>query len=314
MKKQIRLFEVLEKGAQQIDNSLLERIIDANAVFADLELNNNILKQLVSDYAKLERENYHLLCKLENQNRTIQEDLIAAGEIQRSLLPEKRIDLPGYKITWDCIQCDQIGGDLINIFPYDDNHSVFYIIDVSGHGPKAAMITVALSQFLLPYGPSARNRDFLAPASIFAELELEFPFERFNSFFTIIYGVLNHKTGKCRICNSAHPYPIINNDSSSNFIEETNPMIGLKLASDWEETELNLAANQKLLLYTDGAFECTNPNNEAFGENRLIKTFSELCAQNRSEILEKLHDQVASFCNGKTFADDYSLLLIERQK
>jgi sigma-B regulation protein RsbU (phosphoserine phosphatase) len=292
----------------------LERIIDANAVFADLELNNNILKQLVSDYAKLERENYQLLCKLQNKNKTIQEDLIAAGEIQRSLLPEKRIDLPGYKITWDCIQCDQIGGDLINIFPYDDNHSVFYIIDVSGHGPKAAMITVALSQFLLPYGPSSQNRDFLSPASIFAELELEFPFERFNSFFTIIYGVLNHKTGKCRICNSAHPYPILNQGKSSQFFEGTNPMIGLNLASEWEETEIDLSEGQKLLLYTDGVFECTNPGNEAFGEQKLIKTFSDLCSQNQAELLKGIYKKVTSFCNGNSFVDDYSLLLIERQK
>ena len=314
MKKQIRLFEALTKEAQQVDRALLENIIDANAIYADLELNNNILKQLVSDYAKLERENYQLLRKIQNKNETIQEDLMAAGKIQRSLLPDEQIDLPGYKVAWNCIQCDQIGGDLINIFPYDDEKSVFYIIDVSGHGPKAAMITVALSQFLLPYGSGTQSRNFLSPASIFAELELEFPFDRFNSFFTIVYGVLNHKTGKCRICNSAHPYPILRRDKSSKFIEGSNPMIGLKLATEWEETEINLSEGQRLLFYTDGAFECTNSNKEAFGEERLIKTFSNLCEQDQTEILDNIYKEVTSFCDGETFTDDYSILLIERKK
>ncbi|MGM0601097.1 MAG: PP2C family protein-serine/threonine phosphatase, partial [Candidatus Rifleibacteriota bacterium] len=219
MKEQTSLFKILGKEAEKIDSLLLERILEAKASYSDLELNNDILKKLVSDYAALEKKNYQLLIELQNKNQTIKEDLIAAGEIQKSLLPDEQLDLAGYKITWDCIQCDQIGGDLINIFSYDQDNLIFYILDVSGHGPKAAMITVALSQFLLPYGPSSQNRDFLSPASIFAELELEFPFGRFSSFFTIIYGVLNHKTGKCRICNSAHPYPILNHDKSFQFIE-----------------------------------------------------------------------------------------------
>lgn len=313
MKNQLILFKTLGQNIKKIDSSLLEQILGANSLISDLEQNNDILKQLVCDYAALEKTNFRLLEELKNKHRTINEDLLAAGEIQKSLLPAQRPALPGYNITWDCIQCEQIGGDLLNIFPYDDENWIFYIFDVSGHGPRAAMITVALAQFLNPHGPSSHSRDFLSPSSILAELELEFPFERFKSFFSIVYGVLHHKSGRCRFCNSAHPYPILADAENVLVSEESNPMLGLKLASEWQETFVDLNPGQKLLLYTDGVVECRSSDNEMFGENRLGKTFLDLCRKNNANLLERLNQEVSGFCSGRPFADDYSLLLIERQ-
>lgn len=312
MKGPVRLFNDLGKEVGKIDDLLLEKILEANAFTTDLQLNNDILQELVNDYANLERLNYKLLEELKTKNRTIIEDLSSAGEIQKSLLPDQQIDLPGYEVSWECIQCDQIGGDLVNIFPYDDENWIFYILDVSGHGPKAAMITVALSQFLSPYGAGSQNREFLSPSAIFSELEIEFPFVRFNSFFTIVYGVLNQKTGKCRICNSAHPYPILVDNDGAHCIEESNPMIGMELTTEWLETEIDLAVGKGIFFYTDGVFECRNNDGEAFGEARLLEAFSDLFQNKRSGILKGLRNKVADFCSDRPFADDYSLLLISR--
>jgi sigma-B regulation protein RsbU (phosphoserine phosphatase) len=313
MKKQISLFNLLNKDAHKVSGELLEKILEANALFADFELNNQILKELVCNYAALEKKNYELLTELKAKNETIIKDLSAASTIQKSLLPQNLPEIENYRFTWECLQCDLVGGDLVNVFLFDNDNLVFYIVDVSGHGPQAAMITVALSQALRPYGPQSKRRNFLSPSDILAELELEFPFERFNSFFTIVYGVLNHKTGKCKICNSAHPYPFLADSDGAKLLESSNPMIGLGLADKWVETEINLDSKQKLFLYTDGVIECRNTNNEDFGETRLLNTYSELCMQEQPDILADINKTVKGFCNGREFADDYSLLLIEKQ-
>lgn len=252
--------------------------------------------------------------ELQHKSNVISGDLAAAAAIQETLLPISAATLENYRVSWECLPCDQVGGDLVNFFAYDDEHLIFYIIDVTGHGPRAAMITVALSQVLSPNSPRNKRKNILSPAAIFAELELEFPFARFNSLFTIVYGVLNHKTGKCTLCNSAHPSPILLDGKTAKEIDENNPMIGLNLVSDWVETNIDLASGQKLFLYTDGIFECRSSEDQEFGEKALFSTFADLCSTNTPNILKDLSTEVASFCSGRPFADDYSLLLIENLK
>lgn len=311
MSRQINLFRLISQDTSKVDDQMLENILDANAAVADLELNNNILKELVCSYAALEKKNFDLMQELQHKTNVIMGDLAAAAIIQETLLPTSPATLENYKISWKCLPCEKVGGDLVKFFDYDNEHLVFYIIDVSGHGPRAAMITVALSQVLSPNGPRNKRKKILSPAAIFAELELEFPFARFNSLFTIVYGVLNHKTGKCTLCNSAHPSPILVDSNKAQMLDENNPMIGLNLVSDWVETTIDLGNRQKLLLYTDGVFECRNADNQEFGEKALFSTFTDLCSQNNPDILKDLSTEVANFCEGRPFADDYSLMLIE---
>jgi sigma-B regulation protein RsbU (phosphoserine phosphatase) len=89
-----------------------------------------------------------------------------------------------------------MGGDIFNMFQLDDDHWGIYMLDVSGHGVQAAMVTVSVSQFLQPNsghllsrksGKSGTTSELRAPADVLVALDTEFPFERFNNFFTITY-------------------------------------------------------------------------------------------------------------------------------
>ncbi|PKL38247.1 MAG: hypothetical protein CVV41_22715 [Candidatus Riflebacteria bacterium HGW-Riflebacteria-1] len=308
-----RLFRLLDSGADKLSAPMLDGILEACAELADLNLNNDILKQLVNDYAQLEQKNYKLLREISEKQQTIEEDLAAAGRIQKGLFPQKLPELEHYCFNWECLPCDKMGGDLINIIPYDEENWIFYIIDVSGHGPRAAMITVALSQFLNPFNRGRSQFDHLSPAETLRELEAEFPFERFESFFTIVYGTLHLPSGNVRMCNAAHPFPLLIDGKSAVFVEENNPVIGLKLTDDWQETQITLSEKNRLYLYTDGLTEARNNLNEQFGEKRLLKAAESLKNLNCNEFVTAIKSSLTDFSEGRIFDDDFSWLLLGKR-
>lgn len=93
--------------------------------------------------------------ELERINQRMKLDLTAAAEIQKSLLPSRPPQVPGISIGWEFRPCDELAGDILNVFQLDEHHLAFYVLDVSGHGVPAALLAVSLSRMLSPEIDSA---------------------------------------------------------------------------------------------------------------------------------------------------------------
>ena len=52
---------------------------------------------------------------------------------------------------WSYEACESLGGDMFNIFRLDERRVGMYVLDVSGHGPSAALQSVTLSHVLTPF-------------------------------------------------------------------------------------------------------------------------------------------------------------------
>lgn len=310
MKLDNKIITSLYDSTETLQDSFLEQILENNAITSDLLQSNELLRQLVDDYAALERKYFLLNRELIHKQEKLTEDLEAAGEIQRTLLPMEIPTLDNFQFVWNYSPCEEMGGDLVNIIPRTNEHWVFYIIDVTGHGPKAAMITVAIAQFLNPYY-SSNKIDFLSPQKVFAELEKNFPFSRFESLFTIIYGTMNIKTGEIVYCNSAHPLPVLSSSSSIETLQDHDAMLGLEISTDFLETRIFLDGQKKLILFTDGLSELTNPEGEQYGEKR----FYDFLRKNQHLPSEKLSIElqrdVAEFSHTAPLKDDLTYLIIE---
>ena len=86
--------------------------------------------------------------ELQNKQKLIEQDLMAAATIQQSLLPEGTPQIEGIKAAWQFEPCEQIGGDIFNLVELDKDQVGLYMLDVCGHGVPAAFMAVAASQFL----------------------------------------------------------------------------------------------------------------------------------------------------------------------
>ena len=224
-----------------------------------------------------------------------------------------------------------MGGDIFNMFQLDEDHWAFYMLDVSGHGVQAAMVTVSVSQFLQSnsghlfrnkLGKSAAGDGFRTPAEVLMALDREFPFERFNNFFTITYMIVNTQTGELRYSNAGHPHSIVMRENGKmEFLQKGGPAIGTGefsllsgKADRFEEGRSRLNPGDKLFVYTDGIVEYQNRDDELYGIRRFCETLKALSGASISEIVKQSFRSLMNFGHNAKPQDDITLLGLELKK
>ncbi len=187
------------------------------------------------------------------------------------------------------------------------------MLDVCGHGVSAALIAVTVKQFMdqLHAQGLSQNR-FLNPEQILNALEKEFPFERFDCFFTIAYIRLNLETGKLIYGCAGHVPPVVvGYNNRFTVLDQHGIIIGLSQDTPFYEYETQLELGDKIVLYTDGLIDYFGekgaaPNKDLFYE--ALKESADLpCGRMVKKVMKRQHE-----LRGSAVADDdISLLVIE---
>ena len=305
---------------------LINELLEAWAQVKDHEVNNELLEELVFKYAEAEKQLKTLNRDLLWQQKRIQQDLDAAADIQKSLLPHNSNIVDRADVAWFFEPCDKIGGDIFNMIQLDEDHWAIYMLDVSGHGVPAAMVTVSVSQlmqlhsgFLMQRGPgSSPEVNIKSPVEVLNALDREFPFERFNNFFTINYFILNTSNGNLNYANAGHPKPLIlRKNGTLEELESTGPPIGIRslnLSDDritFDEEQAQVSAGDKVILYTDGLVEYFNEHEEFYGNDRFYSRLLELNGAAIKDIINESIKSLKAFGKDKKPADDITLLGFE---
>lgn len=258
--------------------------------------------------------------ELRAKQMRLDEDLRAAAEIQRLLLPRERPAVDHLAIAWRFLPSAPVGGDLLQIHRLDERRIALIVADVSGHGVPAAMLTVALSQSLVPQagllfadssGASKPPR-ICTPQEVLTRLDGEYPIERFERHFTICYLVLDVQSGRLVYARAGHPSPVVRRvDGGLEYLDIGGPMIGLSGAVPFEEGELYLAAGDRLFVFTDGLIEQSDPGRERFGLGRLREVIQNTADQPVEPACDALMGALDEFRAGTAFDDDVTLLAVE---
>ena len=310
---------------------LVKQMLEYWASLKDTGINNQLLQDLVLKYSTSEKKLKQLNRELIDKQKRLDADLAAAAQIQKSLLPQKIDSAENLAVAWKFEPCEHMGGDIFNMFPLADDHWAIYMLDVSGHGVQAAMITVSVSQFLQPNsghlfkrqtGKSSQARQLRAPAEVLLELDREFPFERFDNFFTITYMIINTATGDLRYSNAGHPHAILMRKSGKmEFLRKGGPAIGMggfqrldEQAERFEEGSCQIKPGDKLFIYTDGIVEYQNRNHELYGTQRFCETLESLRGESISHMVKKSIKSLMDFGHNAKLQDDVTLLGLKLKK
>jgi sigma-B regulation protein RsbU (phosphoserine phosphatase) len=310
---------------------LLKEILEYWASLKDTGINNQLLQDLVLKYSASEKKLKQLNQELLDKQKRLDADLAAAAQIQKSLLPNSINSAENMAVAWKFEPCEHMGGDIFNMFQLDEDHWAFYILDVSGHGVEAAMITVSVAQFLQPNsghlfktkaGKSPKPHQFRTPVEVLAALDAEFPFERFNNFFTIAYMIINTKTGELRYSNAGHPHSILLRKSGKmELLQKGGPAIGMGdfhplngQAGRFEEGSPQLHPGDKLFVYTDGIVEYQNLSGELYGARRFYETLEAQHGESIHDMIEQSIRSLMNFGNNAKPQDDITLFGLELKK
>ena len=199
--------------------------------------------------------------ELQKKQKLIDRDLESAAAIQKSLLPDRSPRIENIQVAWRFEPCDQVGGDIFNIHNIDERNVGLYMLDVCGHGVPAALISVAVSQFLNGGdGLLGNNCELVSPDIVLNRLDEAFPFERFDSFFSIICMTLDVQEGLLTYSSAGHPPPVlVRSNGSIETLDHRGPSIGIGSEETIGQQSIRLQTGDKILFYTDGLIENRNP-------------------------------------------------------
>lgn len=260
---------------------------------------------------------------LQTANERMKQDLIAAAKVQRGFFPDEYPDIDGYKFEWSFTPCEYVGGDLLNVMQLDDDHWAFYVLDVSGHGVPAAMLSVSISRMMEPNAVTQSsnsngiNASLKDPKSVIQMLNKHFPLgTKTGMFCTMVYAVVNTKTGVIKWIRAGHEPPLFvhNGGYETTYYSEPGGLFVSQMPikeSSLKCGTLKLEKGDRFVLYSDGLTESMK-NKEEFGYERFAEVMREYSHQPLSNALKAVVKASSRWSNEDHFVDDVTLLALER--
>jgi adenylate cyclase len=304
-------FGAMLQGSQRAAQTA-RRAAEAERQAAEAEQRRLEIEQL-----RLEADLQH---EREDRARTHGE-LTAARTIQLGLLPHRFPAFPergDIDIYARIEPAREIGGDLFDYFFIDRDRLFFFIGDVSGKGPAAALFMVMTKEVVRDaagrHGAALERllgdaNDRIAAASgDFSEQGGDMV------FVTAFAGIANLASGEIAYASAGHDSPFVISPGRAlrQFETEGGPPLGAVEDFAFPVDRDRLEPGEFLLLYTDGVTEAQDRTGALYSAERLVALLATVTAATAEEVVQRVFDDVRSFAGEAEQADDITLLVLRR--
>jgi phosphoserine phosphatase RsbU/P len=208
------------------------------------------------------------------RQQRLDQDLRFAEQVQRSFLPQRLPDIPGFAFASHYDPAFEVGGDFYDVIDLGDGCIGLLIGDVSGKGVSAALRMARMSTELRFCAMAERE-----PAAVMARANrtlLETAQDEI--FVTAVYARLDPRTRTVALSNAGHLPPMIRhtNEGDVTRVEgATGLALGVLAEAVFEQEEHTLVPGDTVLFYTDGLTEAENVTQEQYGFDRLERALAQ---------------------------------------
>ena len=240
----------------------------------------------------------------------VQQDLGAAREIQRSLLPQSLPKIEGYSVGFRSVTCYEVGGDYLDIVEQPDGSLLIAVADVAGKGLASAIVSMSFRSAFRAMAVTGMPLDELATRMNqhhWAEGE-----EARRRYVTAIFLRLHPEAGEVEVVNAGHnPGFLVAPGGASYQFDAAGTPLGLLPGMNYSSEKRSVAPGARLLFYTDGLTEVFK-GDEEFGPERLLNEFSKCPPEKADDILDALWTTLDKFSSGGPQSDDMTALALCR--
>jgi hypothetical protein len=250
-----------------------------------------------------------VILMLELKDKLVARDEIeVARQVQLALLPRRQPALEGWDIWLYTRPANDVGGDLVDFLDLPDRRLALALGDVSGKGMGAALLMAKLQATLRALVPlDAALADLGAYVNqILCRDGVE------NRYATLLYAELGADSGRIRLLNAGHLLPLIVRAGASERLAPVAMPLGMFREAAFAEQEVELGADDMLVLYSDGLSEAQDPSGQFFGESRLVALAPALRRLAAAAAGAVLLEEIERFLAGTRPADDLSLAIVRR--
>jgi serine phosphatase RsbU (regulator of sigma subunit) len=240
----------------------------------------------------------------------VQQDMDAAREIQRSLLPHKLPSIPGYSLAFRSDTCYEVGGDYLDIVDQPDGSLLMAVADVAGKGMASAIMSTGFrSAFRAMASTGPPLGELATRMNQHHWLEGE---EARRRYVTAIFLRLYPEAGEIEVVNAGHnPGFLIKPGAEPHLFEAAGTPLGMLPGMRYLSERCGFTPETRLLFYTDGLTE-TFKGDEEFGSERLLDEFLNCQSKRADDILDALWAAIAKFSGGGPQGDDMTALALCR--
>jgi serine phosphatase RsbU (regulator of sigma subunit) len=272
------------------------------------------IARMVAEYLGIVLMMSELQKRRSSEDRALR-DLEIASQIQLSLMPGEFSAFQGLDIAGTCRPAMQAGGDYFDVLALPDGSALCVIADVMGKGLPAALLATMLRTNLravVATGEADPGKilhminNLMCPDLIKLEM-----------FITMGCVWISPQRDCLRHACAGHLLPLLQKADDANDIREVpggGMPIGIFADGRYVPESAQLKPGDRVLLYTDGLIEASDPANSLFEVSRVRDSLACTFARGSQASLNALLGAVEEFTTGAAPSDDRTALLISRTR
>lgn len=260
----------------------------------------------------------------QQQLRALERELEIGRRIQAGFLPEGIPQPPGWHIEAHFRAAREVAGDFYDVFELEAGRTGVLIGDVTDKGVGAALY-MALIRTLLR---ASVMRDGLAVGTVVdqhpqdeaALLQAVSVVNRYlcrlhgsAMLASVFFAILSDEEGSLTYVSAGQDPPFVLHDGKVEArLAATGPVVGAIEDAEYTASKYSLGRGDALLLYTDGATDCTSPDGEPFGADRLRTALAHAGTTAEDLALQPILAALDDHMDSAAQYDDITLVLLQR--
>lgn len=253
--------------------------------------------------ATLER---HALLKESEDQERIRGELKLVSESGPGCKLQSLPEDPRFEIAGSCTSCFEVGGDLCEVIPLDEDRLALVVGDASGNSIPAAMIMSAVRGAV---------RTHLSGADDVVRMvgrlnDALYSITHSHQFMSLCYGVYDATRREFTYCNAGHPNPLLIRNGEPIPLESHGLLLGVLRDVEYNQSTLRLEPGDLLVFYTDGISEARSRSQQMFRAEGIAAAVLNVADRAAHEVLHHVWSRAEAHMSGGDPADDRTLLVL----
>jgi len=250
-------------------------------------------------------ENARLYEEIAQRERGMEQDLQAARELQRVLLPDAKPDIEGLEAAVRLRPAREISGDIYDIVERSNGCTIVAFGDVSGKGAAAALYGGLVSGLLRSIAPRRHRPEELLKALNDALVERKVE----ARYVTLCVMLWDPRDRRIVMANAGAIPPMICRGGEILNTRVEGVPLGLLEAREYEEIIFLAQPGDTIVLYSDGITDHLSPAGAEYGRTRLSHIVRANCGKQPDETIGAIFADLDKF--NTTAFDDQTIMVMK---
>ena len=260
---------------------------------------------------ELERSREVIRIKTLEERERSEQELALAEETQKSLLPCCVPQFENYRVRAYNAPTRYVGGDFYDFLQLSSGDWMGVLADVSGKGMSAALLSsMVLGALSMEFHSGTQPREVLARVNrLLCEKSLP-------GQFVTLFLFLQNPQGTGQFISAGHNPAYLFRAATGKIQKLFSEafFLGMFEEATYEPRPFQLGQGDILVVISDGVTDAQNPQQEMFGEQRLLQVIRQEAPAGSHAIEKRLLKCIEEFTQGTAQSDDITFVMVEKHQ